>query len=173
MGPVFFEVAFFFAGVVIYLSIGSYYRMINGLLLAGISAILYYFGLISGAGVFFRILLQCVPFLVIMYRTHTNTMTIDDDTVICPVCGHHNEWGTKTCAAPRCDADLGDYESHGRLSHYFPPKLVAGLLGGSVVLGAVITQFEGGSFLLTWIEAAWPAFVLIALILLIFQRFSM
>jgi len=168
MGKIIFEVGFFFAGVVIYFVIGSYYRFLYGFLLATISVFLYVAGLILGFGLIVRLLLQAIPFAVMILRTPSINIKIEKDKKICPKCGYLNDQNADFCTAPRCDADLRVYNDYSKISYYFPPKVIAGIIMGFVALSLLYDNTILGKYIVSVLYGAWPAVALLVFIIVVF-----
>ena len=165
MGKVIFEVGFFFAGVVIYFVIGSYYRILYGFLLATISGFFYVAGLVLGFGFIVRLFIQAIPFAVMMLRAPGNKIQIEKDKKICPECGHVNDQDADSCMAPRCDADLRVYKDYSKISYYFPPKLIAGIIITIVVVSVLYDYTTPGKFIVSVLYGAWPAIALLGILI--------
>lgn len=170
MGTVPFEVGFFFAGIMIYFAIGNYYKILSGLFLALLSVFLYSVGLLLGLSLFSRIILQAIPFAVMMYRQTSGNLTLDKNKKMCPVCGFLNDRDADFCHALHCDAALGNDEKTSKLSYYLPPKVVAGIIvfiaGGSVLYD----NSTLGKLVITIVYGAWPAIAMLCVLLYILYK---
>ena len=170
MGIVMFEVGFFFAGVMIYFAIGSYYKILSGFSLALLGGFLYFAGLVLGLSFPARFILMAIPFAVMMYRQPSGNVTLEKGKKMCPVCGFLNDRNADFCKALHCDADIRNSEDTSKLSYYLPPKVAAGIIV-FIAGGSVLYEYSTmGRFVITVLYGAWPAVAILGLLLFILYK---
>ena len=171
MGNVIFEVGFFFASVMIYFVLGSYYRILYGFLLAIVGGFLYLAGFVLGLSMIVRLLLQVIPFAVMILRTPSDKIEIEKNEKICPKCGYINDQDSDFCMAPRCDADLSAYKDYSKISYYLPPKVIASIIMGIIVGCLLYSYTTWGKFITVVLYVAWPAIA--ALVFMIYVLYKL
>ena len=164
VGSVMFEVSFLVLGVMIYFIIGNYYKISLGFLLAAVSVVFYMAGASVSDSFSLRILIQTIPFFVMMYKQPKINIGDVKNKKICPVCGKLNELDADFCAAPRCDADLRALRETKKLCYYFPPNVITGTVL-FVVAGSLLYEYTTiGRFILNWVYFLWPLLIFIGII---------
>ena len=162
-GGAMLEVGIILFGILIYFAIGSYYRLSLGYTLAAISFGLYVLSVMAGLSMPGRIIIQSIPFFVMMYRQHgANHIEIAENEKLCPACGLINEPDAVTCAGPRCYTDLRPQEQARGFFYYLPPNVIKGLVL-FLVIGFASYEFTvTGKVLITWVYFVWPLLLIIS-----------